>query len=659
MPGSPVPPSEAPTILPPQQGWGTGQLHASTIPGGTHETSPGEGASLVTTADPRARGSAYQPGSIIADTFRVERELGSGAMGVVLLATHLALDRQVALKVHRADNPADVSRLAREAKALAKVQHPNVVGVYDVRESGGSLFIAMEYIEGESARRWLARTEVSWRARLDVCLKAAQGLHAAHQAGLVHRDFKPENILIGADGRVLVADFGLARTPGAVPIDPATPSPGVDAQLTAVGAVTGTPAYMSPEQWQGGAVDARSDVFALSVVTYEALFGRRPFDGKTAGELVYAITRGMVRAPPAETDVPKKVFEVLRRGMAVAPGQRFGSVTMLMRALELAVSAPGRAGVALAFGLAVLVFGGIGGAAWALKSSDSVDRPGVTLIEGDDEDADADAANDGDAIDEVEPVPVVVTAVEERPRPKPAGAAATSRAELPQAPPDTPSGPSEAEIQAAREHHEDVSERYKQGEATQEELIAAIQAMHAVNRQARDRPYTLTEWDGTTTFVCGFNERIEIRNVDAKLGTGAAIQMQMGCALKLVDVNIDAPIAIDGRTSDRLVIEGGTFNVSRKGIVVATCEVDITDLKIEGEALVAAEFGMHSLGTVANSSFAGLTALRVGMHSDIAVEGGRMSGKTALDAQVSSTVRVQGAKLEGKVKRGPKARVER
>lgn len=654
MPGSPVPPSEAPTIQPPQQGWGTGQLHASTIPGGTHETSPGEGVSLVTTADPRARGSAYQPGSIIADTFRVERELGSGAMGVVLLATHLALDRQVALKVHRADNPADVSRLAREAKALAKVQHPNVVGVYDVRESGGSLFIAMEYIEGESARRWMARTEVPWRARLDVCLKAARGLHAAHEAGLVHRDFKPENILIGVDGRVLVADFGLARTPGAVPIDPATPSPGVDAQLTAVGAVTGTPAYMSPEQWQGGAVDARSDVFALSVVTYEALFGRRPFAGKTAGELVYAITRGMVRAPPAETDVPKNVFEVLRRGMAVAPGQRFGSVTMLMRALESAVSAPGRAGVALAFGMAVLVFGGIGGAAWALKSSDSVERAGVSLLEGDDDDDDDDAADEAEPI-AAEPIAAVMSAVEERPRPKPAPA----RAELPQAPPDAPSGPSEAELQAASDHHEDVSERYTQGEATQDELIAAIQAMHAVNRRSRDRPYTLTEWDGASKFVCGLGKRIEIRNVDAKLETGVAIEMKMGCGLKLVGVNIDAPVAIEGVMSDRLVIEGGTFKVSRKGIAIATSEVDIAGLKIEGEALVAAEFGMHSLGAIANSSFEGLTALRVGMHSDITVEGGRMSGKTSLDAQVASTVRIQGTELQGKVKRGPKALIER
>lgn len=629
--------------------------HASTIPGGTHETSPGEGASLVTTGDPRARQSSYQPGSIIADTFRVERELGSGAMGVVLLATHLALERQVALKVHRADNPADVSRLAREAKALAKVQHPNVVGIYDVRESSGSLFIAMEYIEGESGRRWMTRTELAWRARLDVCLKAARGLHAAHEAGLVHRDFKPENILIGADGRVLVADFGLARTPGAVPIDPATPSPGVDAQLTAVGAVTGTPAYMSPEQWQGGAVDARSDVFALSVVIYEALYGRRPFAGSTAGELIYTITRGMIQAPPAETDVPKTVFDVLRRGMAVAPGQRFGSVTMLVRALESAVSAPGRAGVALAFGMAVVVFGGIGTAAWALKSSDSEDSAGVVFNEGNEGD------DDDDAVDahNVEPVAAVVSAAEVEPRPRRNPPEAEADLELPQAPPEEPPARIQAELQAATEHQADVSERYSQGEATQKELIAAIQAMHAAQRKARDRPYAPTEWDGTSTLTCPFGKRIEVRNVDAKLDEGVAIKMELGCGLKLVGVNIDAPIAIEGQMADRLVIEGCTFNVSRKGINIALSEIDIVDLKIEGEALVAAEFGMHSLGKITDSTFEGLTALRVGMHSKIVVEGGRMFGKTAVDAQVASTIEIRGTELEGKVKKGPKARVER
>ncbi len=582
-------------------------------------------------------------------------------MGVVLLATHLALDRQVALKVHRADNPADVSRLAREAKALAKVQHPNVVGIYDVRESGGSLFIAMEYVEGESARRWMTRTELSWRTRLGVCLEAARGLHAAHQAGLVHRDFKPENILIGADGRVVVADFGLARTPGAVPIDPATPSPGVDAQLTAVGAVTGTPAYMSPEQWHGAAVDARSDVFALSVVIYEALYGRRPFAGKTAGELVYAITQGMVRAPPAETDVPKNVFEVLRRGMAVAPGQRFGSVTMLVRALESAVSAPGRAGVALAFALAVAVFGGIGAAAWALRSSDAEEGPTVLRFEGGEV---HEAEDEDDGEDEADDEPLIVAVappaeVEPRPRPKSPEAVAAARLALPEPPPDPPLAISKVDLQAAADHQADVSELYSQGEATQEEMIAATQAMHAAQRKSRDRPYTRTQWDGTSTFVCPFGKRVEVHNVDAKLDTGVAIKMELGCGLKLVDVNIEAPVAIEGHMADRLVIEGGTFTVSRKGIKLALSEIDITDLKIEGDPLVAAEFGMHSLGKISSSAFEGLTALRVGMHSRLTVEGGRMSGKTAIDANMASAIKLDGTELRGKVKKAPKARVQR
>ena len=628
-------------------------MHASTYPAAEFSTAPGAEVSDLSTLDPAHEALTLQPGSIVAESFRVERELGRGAMGVVVLATHLALERQVALKVHRAHNPADVSRLAREAKAMARVQHPNVVGIYDVREAQGRLFIAMEYVHGSSARRWLSKTGIAWRARLDVCLQAAAGLQAAHAAGLVHRDFKPENILIAADGRVRVADFGLARTPGAVPIDPATPSPGVDAQLTSVGAITGTPAYMSPEQWSGHPVDARSDVFALSVVTYEALYGRRPFAGKTATELVYTITRGMVQEPPADTKVPKAVFEVLRRGMAVDAGARFGSVAMWTRALRSAVSAQGRAGVALAMGLALVVFGGIGAVAWALR-----ERAPEPVV-----------AEDEPELREVSPM--VIPDPEPQPATRRAPAVLPKRPEPAPPPPDPPPTPSKAEpskraaqasaaeVQAASDRLEDVNELYSQGEATVEELIAATQAMHDTNRRARDLPFTRTPWSGKGTFVCHMGERVELRDVQAKVTTGAAIQMEMGCGLRLVNVDIEAPIAIEGTMTDRLEIEGGTFRVSRKGIDVGLVAVDIRDLTIEGDPLVAAEFGMHTVGSIVDSTFGGLTALRVGMHGRLRLEGGTFEGKTALDAGMSSRIEVDGATLRGKVKRAPNARVQR
>ena len=590
----------------------------------------------------------FQPGAVVADAFRVERELGRGAMGVVLLANHLALDRLVALKVHRAQNPADVSRLAREAKAMAKVRHPNVVGIYDVRESGGSLFIAMEYIEGCSARRWLAQPGVAWRQRLDVCVQAAKGLQAAHAAGLVHRDFKPENILIGNDGRVLVADFGLARAPGAVPADPATPSPGIDAQLTAVGQVTGTPAYMSPEQWSGGAVDARSDVFALSVVFYEALYGRRPFSGTTPSDLVFQITRGMVLDPPAQTEVPKAVFDVLRRGMAVDPQYRFGSAAMLVRAVQSATSSAGRTGIALALGLAVLVFGGIGGIAWAIHAQSQ----GVVMIETDEEEA-ADPVEPPVAI---RPRPVIERRppVEPEPEPEPPPAVV-----VPPKEPEPPAFdvPSQAEIDAASAALADVSEKHAHGLATQAEVIAATKALHDVLRRSRDERYTPTAWDGKSTFVCSMGDRVELRDVNATVDV-VAIRMEMGCGLRLVNVNLDAPVGITGTTADRLIIEGGTFNVSRKGIELSMAEVEIRDLTIEGKPLVGIELGMHTLGTIEDTTVEGLTALRLGMHTDIEMRGGKVAGKVAVDAQMRAYVKLKGVAVDGEIKRGMKARVE-
>lgn len=623
-----APPSEAPTIQPsPGADW---SAHVSTMPGPEQETSPEVLQSALTTGHPSGPGGWFQPGSVVAGTFRVEQELGRGAMGVVVLATHLALDRQVALKVHRASHPQDVARLAREAKAMAKVRHPNVVGIYDVRQASGRLFIAMEYVEGFSGRRWLVQSNPSWRQRLDVCLQAAAGLQAAHEAGLVHRDFKPENILVGSDGRVLVADFGLARAPGAVPIDPATPNPGVDAQLTAAGEVTGTPAYMSPEQWRGGAVDARSDVFALCVVVYEALYGRRPFVGSTARELLTAITGGIVLDPPADTEVPGDVFDALKRGMSVEPAQRFASVALLVRALRTATSSASRLGIGLAVGLAVLVGGGAI-AWWGVSARD--DASGVELIE-----------SSGP-----EPAPDPPLEIEVR---------LPGRRREPSAQPDAKAFvvPTEAEVEEAQRSVQELSERYAAGTATMDELMAVTAQMQDVLRRARDHRYVPAQWDGSSTFVCGLGDRLELRGVKAQLDT-TAIRMEMGCGLRLVDVEIDAPIAISGRMADRLIIDGATFDVSDTGIEIGLAQVEVRGLEIRGEPQVGVSLDMHAHGTFEDSHIVGRTALRVGMHGQVRVRGGRVAGATAVDAQGWSRVELDGVEIEGRVRESAKASV--
>jgi serine/threonine protein kinase len=199
--------------------------------------------------------------------------IGAGGMGVVYAAYDPELDRRVALKLLRPDrfgSDADRLRLLREAQALARLADPHVVSVYDTGTFGDRVFVAVELVEGETLRQWLGGLRAaprSWREVLARFLPAGRGLAAAHAAGLVHRDFKPENVLLGRDGRVRVADFGLAE---------AAPEPG--GKLAALpaewGLVLGTPAYMAPEQLRGIAVDARSDQFSFCVALFEALYGR-------------------------------------------------------------------------------------------------------------------------------------------------------------------------------------------------------------------------------------------------------------------------------------------------------------------------------------------------------------------------------------------------
>jgi serine/threonine protein kinase len=275
--------------------------------------------------------------------FVLRGTLGCGGMGTVLEAYDAALDRKLALKVlHPTLDDRYALRLVREAQALAKLSHPNVVHVYEVGEVEGRTFIAMELLHGRTLREWQEQERPDWRACVEAYLQAGQGLAAAHAAGLVHRDFKPGNCIIDADGRVRVLDFGLVRElEGAADDEPGTTARGrepLGETLTRTGVVLGTMAYMPIEQLDGKPVDARGDQFSFCVSLYEALYGERPFAGETLDLLAETLTSGTVRPAPAGTRVPKKLRSVLLRGLSADPGGRWPSMAALLRELRQVVA---------------------------------------------------------------------------------------------------------------------------------------------------------------------------------------------------------------------------------------------------------------------------------------------------------------------------------
>jgi tetratricopeptide (TPR) repeat protein/predicted Ser/Thr protein kinase len=266
---------------------------------------------------------ALERGTAVGRYMILDR-IGSGGMGVVYAAWDPELERRIALKLLRPErlgSGPDRPRLLREAQAMARLTHPNVVAVHDAGTFGDRVFVAMELVEGRTLRQWLAEASRSRREILETFLAAGRGLAAAHAAGLVHRDFKPENVLIGKDGRARVVDFGLARESG-------------EAEGEEWGVVQGTPAYMAPEQLRGIATDVRSDQFSFCVAVYEALYGERPFAGKGPREIAEAVLRGEVRPEPAGTKVPGRLRQVLLRGLKARPEDRYPSMNDLLRDLE-------------------------------------------------------------------------------------------------------------------------------------------------------------------------------------------------------------------------------------------------------------------------------------------------------------------------------------
>ena len=264
--------------------------------------------------------------------YTVLSQLGSGGMGFVLAAYDPELDRRVALKLlkRNAASKEGTRRLQREAQALARLSHPNVVTVYEVGVHSGETFIAMEFIRGQTLRDWLEQEPRTWQAIRTVFLDAGRGLAAAHAAALIHRDFKPDNVMVGDDGRVLVMDFGIVRwneldpqgdtDPELELIPPATrPATQPDLRLTHTSTVLGTPGYIAPELIRGAGVDARADQYAFCVALHEALSGERLRSNDTP-------------ATPAE--VPAWLMRVVERGRARDRSRRYASMNELLEQLE-------------------------------------------------------------------------------------------------------------------------------------------------------------------------------------------------------------------------------------------------------------------------------------------------------------------------------------
>jgi serine/threonine protein kinase/tetratricopeptide (TPR) repeat protein len=265
---------------------------------------------------------ALTPGTKLGP-YEIQSPLGAGGMGEVYRATDTKLGRDVALKVlpvEMAHDPERLARFRREAKALAQLDHPNIVTIYSVEESGGVHFLTMQLVEGQPLERLITSTGLPFAQIVEIASALGDALAAAHEKGIVHRDLKPANVMVSNDGRVKVLDFGLAKDIRAANLSGATMT---SDSRTQIGVVMGTPAYMSPEQTSGRTLDHRTDIFSLGVVLHEMATGRRPFEGTSSAELVSAILRD---SPPSVTDMrpdlPSDLARIVRRCLEKEPRHR-------------------------------------------------------------------------------------------------------------------------------------------------------------------------------------------------------------------------------------------------------------------------------------------------------------------------------------------------
>ena len=305
--------------------------------------------------------------------YAILKRLGAGAMGVVYAAFDQQLDRKVALKILKdsSSSPEEKERLLTEAQALAKLSHPNVVQVFEAGEHDGQVYIAMEFVEGKTLREW--NPDASSGEVFAVFVEAARGLSAAHEKGLVHRDFKPDNVMVSADGRARVLDFGLARRMESMPEQrprvhdgaerlPFDEADGAGPSRSAVltGSAAGTPAYMAPEQFQLRPLTEATDQFSFCVTMWERLGGERPFSGRSLVQLKAAVCDGRIEEASGWDRVPSGVGRALRRGLSVDPGERWASMAALIEELERLQARPRkirRGVVAVALMSGLVVFG--------------------------------------------------------------------------------------------------------------------------------------------------------------------------------------------------------------------------------------------------------------------------------------------------------------
>lgn len=333
------------------------------------------------------------PGTKIG-RFVVVRELGSGGMGAVYAAHDPQLDRQVALKVMRETrgDEEDRVRMLREGQAMARVTHANVITVYEVGTEGDTVFLAQELLDGGTLATWLEAPRPQ-DAIIDTFISAGRGLAAAHTAGLVHRDFKPDNVLLGKDGRVRVADFGLARSNtgtvdalavttrgGGPPREDTDVSKSPMSDLTRTGTVMGTPMFMAPEQHKGERADARSDQFAFCVSLYHALYKAWPYEGKSAPALAQNVIDGRLEPPPKSSTVPAPIRKVLLRGLATEPAARYPTMEALLADLERIMRPPQKSRAVWLVPLVVLALAAAGVAAYVVvRAQDTHEKPTVVV----------------------------------------------------------------------------------------------------------------------------------------------------------------------------------------------------------------------------------------------------------------------------------------
>jgi serine/threonine protein kinase len=277
----------------------------------------------------------HGPGMLLAGRYRLDQRIGGGGMGEVWRGTDELLGRTVAIKIMLPallDEPGFTDRFRTEARVMAQLKHPGVVDVYDFYSDAQVAFLVMEYVDGDPLSRTLGRVGRLTAARtMALIAQAADALEAAHQAGIVHRDVKPGNLMVRANGTLVLTDFGISRSALAT-------------QLTGTGTVLGTASYLSPEQAAGQVASPASDVYALGVVAYQCLAGRRPFEGENPLEIAMKHVRDP--APPLPSDIPPAVREIVMRALAKDPGNRWPSAAALAAVARQAAATLGAGGIA-------------------------------------------------------------------------------------------------------------------------------------------------------------------------------------------------------------------------------------------------------------------------------------------------------------------------